>query len=89
MKLLVFSSPIAGSDRESHIDDEEAAINRLRRQGFIEQIYIREDGSGAVTVVQANSLAECHRKLQELPFVKYKCILVEAVPVSEFHGVTR
>jgi hypothetical protein len=89
MKLLVFSKPIPGSDRTRYIDEEEETIERLREQGFIQQIYVRDDGGGAVSVVEAASIDQCLETLHELPFVSNGCITVEAVPVKVLEQVLR
>jgi hypothetical protein len=84
MKLLVFSKPVPDADREPYIAEEEEAIARLRAQGVIEQIYVRNDGIGAVTVVEAPSVHEGVEILHQLPLVANGCISIEAVPVTEF-----
>jgi hypothetical protein len=86
MKLLVFSQPVPGADRAAYLDQEEEAIERLRGQRFIHHIYVRNDGAGAVTVVESGSVEECLKILDQLPFVSNGCISVEAIPVTELQG---
>jgi hypothetical protein len=84
MKLLVFSKPIPDADREPYVTEEEQTIARLCAQGIIEKIYVRSDGSGAVTVVEAPSVDEGLQMLHQLPLVANGCIAIELVPVTEF-----
>lgn len=84
MKVLVFSKPEPGADRDRYIAEEGATIDRLHAESVIEQIYVRNDGVGAVTVVEASSPEEAVRLLHQLPLVANGCISIEAVPVTEF-----
>jgi hypothetical protein len=89
MKLLVFSEPVPGADRSRYAVEEEETIQRLRREGFIQHIYVRTDGSGAVTVVESGSLEECLETLQQLPLVSNGCLSVETIPVTELEESSR
>ena len=59
------------------------------RTGVIEQILVRTDGIGAVTVVEAPSLHEGVQMLHQLPLVANGCISIEAVPVTESTPLAR
>ena len=58
-----------GADIRPLLEDEIKAVEALRAEGFIEQLFRRVDGSGAWLVVEAPSADEARRRLDALPFV--------------------
>jgi hypothetical protein len=83
MRILLLSSPVSGVDRAPFIEDEDRTIEQLRKDGVIQQIYVRADGAGAVSIVDADSVDVAMERLNQLPFVINGCITIEAVPVTE------
>jgi uncharacterized protein YciI len=58
-----------GADIQPLLEAELAAVNALREEGFIEQLFRRLDDTGAWLVVDAPSAEEAQQRLDALPFV--------------------
>jgi hypothetical protein len=70
MKWHVDARLVAGADIAPRLLDEQRRIRELHDAGFIEQLFRREDGTGAWLVVEAESEASARRQLDTLPFVE-------------------
>lgn len=57
-----------GADIAPHLEEEKAAVRELRDRGFVEQLFRREDGTGAYLIVNAGSAEEAQRTMDGLPF---------------------
>lgn len=86
MKFLVISEPTVADNRAAHAAEEEVFIAAMRRDGFIEQIFRRVDGKGGFTIVEAPSVDDVKRRLNDLPFVIHGCIDVRIIPVQPRFG---
>jgi muconolactone delta-isomerase len=68
MLFFVDARIVPGVDIEPHLEEEVAAVRALRDRGFIEQLFRREDGTGAYLVVDADSLEAAQETVDGLPF---------------------
>jgi muconolactone delta-isomerase len=82
VRYLVVSLPSAGDRRDELREAEEAALADMVADGFIVQIYRRDDGRGAYSIVEAPSAADARRRLDTLPFVRQQAISIEIIPVT-------
>ena len=68
--LFVVDARISdGADIQPLLADEIKAVESLRADGFIQQLFRRLDGTGAWLVVEAPSADEARHRLDALPFV--------------------
>lgn len=86
MRYLVISVPSASDRRDELREAEEAALEEMVADGFIVQIYRRNDGQGAYSIVEALSSDAAYRRLNTLPFVQQQAISIEIVPVTARYG---
>ena len=82
MQFLVVSVPAPGDPRDGLREAEEEALAEMVADGFVVQIYRRDDGRGAYSVVEAPSAQEARRRLGALPFVRQQAISIEIIPVT-------
>ena len=82
MLYLVISAPMPNDRRDVLRAAEEEALAHLVAEGFIAQIYRRDDGAGAYSIIEAPSAEEARRRLSALPFVREQAISIEIVPVT-------
>lgn len=61
----------------------------LQQEGFIREIYFREDENSAVLVLEADSVENAQNQLQQLPLVKNKLIDFELIPLRAYPGFAR
>jgi uncharacterized protein YciI len=52
-------------------------VHQLRHEGVITQAFRRVDGTGAVLVLQVDSLEEAEHKLAQLPFAQAGLMTME------------
>ena len=82
MQFLVVSRPTERDRREALRDVEEDALGAMRSDGFLTQIWRRDDGAGSYSLVEAHSLAEASERLATLPFVVQGAITIDIIPVT-------
>jgi hypothetical protein len=79
MIFVVESHAVSGADRAAAEGDEYPLIERLRSEGFFRDIFVREDGKGAISVIDALSEREVRHTLAGLPFVKAGVVRIASV----------
>lgn len=72
-----------------HLRDEAKEGWKLYKEGFIREMYMREDKPEAVLILEANDVKEAKEKLSELPLVKNGLITFELIPLRPYHGFER
>jgi muconolactone delta-isomerase len=77
--FVVESHSVSGADRASAQGDEYPLIEQLRTEGFFRDIFVREDGQGAISVVDAPAEQDVHDTLATLPFVKAGVVRIASV----------
>ena len=90
MKIIV----IAHRNKERPAEDftplleaEAKKALQLVAEDFFREIYSRVDGNGAVMVVEAGSVEEVEKRLQELPFVQNGLLSFEIYAVAPYRGI--
>jgi hypothetical protein len=81
MKFIVVAVPNRAVDREPIQAEETRAVERLRRLGVIEQIFVRADGSSSLTVLEAESEAAARVHVECLPFYQDGAMTVEIAEI--------
>ena len=79
MIFVVESQSLPGADRAAVQGEEYPVIEQLRNDGFFRDIFVREDGTGAISVVDAPSEDEVRRTLGGLPFVQAGVVRIASV----------
>jgi hypothetical protein len=69
-----------GVDIGPHLEDEKRRVAELRDEGFIEQLFRRTDGSGALLILNDESAEAATARLDTLPFVQLGLM---SIPVTE------
>ena len=84
MRFVVLSRSMPDADRTGLVDEEYRLVDGLHASGFFEQIYVRHDREGAISIIEAESEEIVRQRLAELPFSSHGCVRIEHVlPVSE------
>jgi hypothetical protein len=68
---------VPGADIEPRLADEQRRIRELYDDGFIEQLFRREDATGAWLIVSAEDEDTANRELDTLPFVEIGIMTME------------
>lgn len=92
MKIIALEkeNPHATTEGFMRFSETEARTAwKLLQNGFIREIYFRADENSAVLVLEAESVASAHQKLQELPLVKNNLIDFELIPLKAYPGFAR
>jgi len=79
MIFVVESASVPGVDRAAVQGDEYPLIEQLRNDGFFRDIFVRADGQGAISVVDAPSEQEVRDTLAKLPFVRAGVVRIASV----------
>jgi muconolactone delta-isomerase len=79
MKFVVLSRIVSPEARSAYMEEQYKLVEELYQAGFFEQIYRRADGIGAVSIVEAESEAEIHERLDGLPFHVHGAIELEQI----------
>jgi len=69
-----------GADYAPHLEDEKRAVNDMREQGFIIQLFRRLDDTGALLILEDDSPESATDRLNTLPFVRLGLM---TIPVTE------
>jgi len=72
-----------------HLRDEAKQGWELYKEGFIREMYFREDKPEAVLILEAKDVDEAKVKLSTLPLVKNGLITFELIPLRPYHGFER
>lgn len=72
-----------------HLRDEAKKGWDLYKEGFIREMYFREDKPEAVLILEAKDVDEAKEKLSTLPLVKNGLITFELIPLKPYHGFER
>lgn len=72
-----------------HLKDEAKEGWKLYKEGFIREMYFRDDKPEAVLILEAKDVEEAKEKLSKLPLVKNKLITFELIPLRPYHGFER
>jgi muconolactone delta-isomerase len=79
MIFVVESDSVPGADRAAVQGDEYPLIEQLHSHGFFREIFVRADGKGAISIVDATSEEEVRDTLGTLPFVRAGVVRIASV----------
>ena len=92
MKILAILRPPEDTDvREaimSHLREELESLWGLYRTGFVREMYAPR-GPGAILVLEADSVADAHSRLGELPLLSNKIMRLELIELNPFGAIER
>jgi hypothetical protein len=77
LRFHVDARLVPGADIQPRLADEQWRIRELYDDGFIEQLFRREDGTGAWLIVSAADEESANRALDTLPFVEIGIMTME------------
>lgn len=72
-----------------HLRDEAKVGWKLYKEGFIREMYFRNDKPDVVLILEAKNVEEAKEKLSTLPLVKQGLITFELIPLRPYHGFER
>jgi hypothetical protein len=74
-------------DFAPYLTPEAKKAFELMEEDFIRELYSRQDGKGAVLVVEADSEEDARARMAELPLVKAGLLRCEYYPVKAFRAI--
>jgi hypothetical protein len=92
MRILAVSKTSPGVTREQilpHMKSEAARVWELYQAGVIREIYFRDDGPGAVILLESGNAEEARKHLDSLPLVQRKMISFEVVGLTPYPGYAK
>lgn len=92
MKIIALEikNPKTSTESFSRYAKEEALrVHELWQDGFIREMYFRDDQDAAVLVIEDEDTESARNKLNRLPFVKHGLISFEVIPVKPYPGFER
>lgn len=92
MKVIAIEKKVPGVKAEDfppHLKDEAKKVWELYQQGVIREIYLRQDVTEAVLVLEVADIKEANKVLDSLPLVKKKLIAFEVIPLKAYPGFSR
>lgn len=87
MKFFCLDVPRSGATMEQyqpHMISEVRHAWQLYKDGFIREIYFRQDRPGVVIVAEGDSVEEVKAALNEFPLAKAGLIDFDMIPVGPF-----
>lgn len=70
-----------------HMAPEAKKVLSLMAEDLVREVYSRNDGKGAIFVLEAESVAAVEQRLQELPFVQNGLLSFEIYAVGPYRGI--
>ena len=88
MKIVIVATRTGDPDAIAPFLAEEAKkALKLVASDFIREIYSRQDGQGAILVVEASGEEEARERLQSLPLVQNGLLSIDLYPVAPYRGI--
>ena len=89
MKVIVVATRADRPDEEfaPHLGPESKMALQMFASDFIREIYSRNDGQGAILVIEASGEDEVRERLSELPLVKAELLTTEIYGVGPYRGI--
>ena len=87
MKMLCLDIPQPGATMEKyqpHMQNEARHAWRVYKQGFVREIYFRQDRPGVAIIAECESVEEAKKTLRNFPLAKAGLIDWEVVPLGPF-----
>ncbi len=89
MKIVVIATRADKPAEEfaPHMEAESKMALGMYAEDFIREIYSRQDGMGAILVLEAASEEDVKSRLSELPLAKAGLLSFEIYPVAPYRGI--
>ena len=85
MKTLVIGH-LTGRDIAPHLPAEGQAVERLRNEGFIRDVFLKADRTGPILIVNDANAEEAKERLKDLPFLEHDLVTFEYVELNELQS---
>ena len=82
MKTLVIGH-LTGKDIAPHIPAEGQAVELLRKEGVIRDVFLKADRTGPIIIVNDANAEEAQDRLKDLPFLEHDLVTFEYVELTE------
>ncbi len=92
MRILAIERPADGSPGKpsaADLRDEAARVWELQQAGSLREIYLTDEGSRAVILLECSSAAEAHALLATLPLVERGFITFDLLELEPYPGFAR
>jgi hypothetical protein len=92
MKILAIERdlrPIPADTRDAMLRSEAEAAWRLQQAGVLREIYMAEDGTKAILILECADLAEARTRLASLPLVEEGRTEFELYALGPYPGYSR
>ena len=92
MKVLALEHELPNATAEGfqqYANTEARKVWDLHQTGIIRELYFRVDRNEAALVLECASVNEAQEALSTLPFVQYKLITFEFIPLKAYTGFER
>lgn len=92
MKILAMEKEVPGIPAEAfkpHLKAEASRVWELYRAEVFRELYFRKDWSGAVLMLECDSVEEAQTILDTLPLVAEGLITFEIIPLEPYPGFAR
>ncbi|MDH3739423.1 MAG: YciI family protein [Alphaproteobacteria bacterium] len=90
MKIVIVnhrSEDHGPDDFAPYLTPEAKKAFELMDDGFIRELYSRQDGNGAVLIVEAENEDDARARMADLPLVKAGLLRCEYYPVKAFRAL--
>lgn len=87
MKVLVTLQPTEGvkpEDLRAHVVEENQIVWELYKADIIREMYFREDGRGAIFLLESASINAAKEALSPLPMVRDRLLSAEFIGLNPF-----
>ncbi|MEV8609740.1 hypothetical protein AB0383_17720 [Amycolatopsis sp. NPDC051373] len=82
MYFLATGRILRPEETAAHVPEEVREFDRLRAEGFIQEVFFLRPGPGVVNVVEAASREDAEAKLAQLPFASLGLMEFELAEVT-------
>ncbi len=72
-----------------YLDAEANHVLCLYRDGYVREIYSREDGKGAIVVLECDDVAHAQRLVDALPLAKAGLLRTEIYGTKPYRGIVQ
>lgn len=81
MHFLATGKILHNNGFDEHLPAEKLAVDELRAEGVVQELYFLQPGPGVVSLIEADSPEAAHAQLRRLPFVTLGIIEFDLVEV--------
>ena len=82
MKTLVIGH-LTGRDIAPHIPAEGKAVEQLRQDGVIRDVFLKADRTGPILIINDANAEQAQERLKDLPFLEHDLVTFEYVELRD------